>query len=80
MYLEPLTDSAWLSVSGFAHLGRTRQGTLTEQGKWVKVTEDATDEVVEEIAEDGAEKPDFVVGVIGRKSGMSRVFTEDGEF
>jgi large subunit ribosomal protein L3 len=43
------------------------------------VTEDATDEAVEEIAEGGAEKPDYAVGVVGRKSGMSRVFTEDGE-
>jgi len=43
------------------------------------VTEDATDEAVEEIAEGGADKPDYAVGVVGRKSGMSRVFTEDGE-
>jgi large subunit ribosomal protein L3 len=43
------------------------------------VTEDATDEAVEEIAEGGAEKPDYAVGVVGRKSGMSRVFTEDGD-
>ncbi len=43
------------------------------------MTEDVTDEVVEEIAVGGADKPDFVVGVVGRKSGMSRVFTEEGE-
>ena len=43
------------------------------------MTEDATDEAVEEIAEGGADKPDYAVGVVGRKSGMSRVFTEDGE-
>ena len=42
------------------------------------MTEDTAEDVVEEIAEDGADKPDYVVGVIGRKSGMSRVFTEDG--
>ena len=43
------------------------------------MTEDVTDEVVEEIAEGGADKPAFVVGVVGSKSGMSRVFTEEGE-
>jgi large subunit ribosomal protein L3 len=43
------------------------------------VTEDTTEDVVEEIAEAGADKPDYVVGVVGRKSGMSRVFTDDGE-
>lgn len=43
------------------------------------MTEDTTEDVVEEIAEAGADKPDYVVGVVGRKSGMSRVFTDDGE-
>ncbi len=43
------------------------------------MTEDTTDDAVEETAEEGAGKPDFVVGVVGRKSGMSRVFTEEGE-
>ena len=40
---------------------------------------DAADEAIEEIAEGGADKPDYAVGVIGRKSGMSRVFTDDGD-
>jgi large subunit ribosomal protein L3 len=43
------------------------------------VTDDATEDIVEEIAEEGADKPDYLVGVVGRKSGMSRVFTDDGE-
>ena len=43
------------------------------------MTDDTTEDVVEEITEEGADKPDYLVGVVGRKSGMSRVFTDDGE-
>lgn len=43
------------------------------------MSDDTTEDVVEEIAEEGADKPDYLVGVVGRKSGMSRVFTDEGE-